>query len=99
MWSYQALADAPGALALMGADAAYTPEEGESKAHTYAFLHAMSALGPTDATVTADAPLYTVFKKGETKSYAAYNAGDLPRTVRFSDGAELVVPPRSMGKK
>ncbi|MCD1261292.1 IPT/TIG domain-containing protein [Paenibacillus athensensis] len=91
-WEYQALYDATGAIALYNANTGYTPEDGETKAHTYSFLYNMQALGQVDTSVTANVPTYGVFKKGSTRNYVAYNAGTSAITVTFSDGKTLSVP-------
>ncbi len=91
-WEYQSLYDASGAINLYNANSGYTPEDGETKAHTYSFLYNMQALGQVDASVTANIPTYGVFKKGSTRNYVAYNAGTSAVTVNFSDGQTLQVP-------
>ncbi|MEK8128741.1 glycosyl hydrolase [Paenibacillus filicis] len=93
---YQALYDAPGAIALYHANPNYTPEDGETKAHTYSFLYNMQALGQVDTSVTANTPTYGVFKKDGTKNYVAYNPGNAAKVVTFSDGKTLNVPAKSV---
>ncbi|WP_435165842.1 glycosyl hydrolase [Paenibacillus glycanilyticus] len=95
-WEYQALYDADGAISLFNANPSYTPEDGETKAHTYSFLYNMQALGQVDTSVTANVPTYGVFKKGSTRNYVAYNPGTSAITVTFSDGATLSVPAGSV---
>ncbi|WP_160397762.1 glycosyl hydrolase [Paenibacillus sp. MMS18-CY102] len=95
-WEYQALYDANGAINLFNANPNYTPEDGETKAHTYSFLHNMKALGQIDTTVTANVPTYGVYKNGSTRNYVAYNAGSSAITAVFSDGATLNVPAGSI---
>ena len=41
--------------------------------------------------MTADIPTYSVFRKGEDKTYA-YNASETDRIVTFSDGYSMTVP-------
>ncbi len=77
----------------------FEPEFGNSMAYTYHFIHNLRAMGQVDASVTADTPLYAVFKKGSQRTYVAYNADARPITVRFSDGAKLTVPGRTLGAK
>ncbi|MBL0385714.1 glycoside hydrolase family 81 [Tumebacillus sp. ITR2] len=96
LWEYQALYDPAGAIALFNANPGYTPEEGESKAHTYHWLHELNVLGQLDTTVTANTPLYAVYKKGTTRNYVAYNASSTAKTVTFSDGKTLSVPANSI---
>jgi endoglucanase Acf2 len=95
-WEYQALYDANGAINLFNANPSYTPEDGETKAHTYSFLYNMKALGQVDKTVTANVPAYGVFKNGTTRNYVAYNAGASAITATFSDGTTLNVPAGSI---
>ena len=68
------------------AGATYPGEGGNSRANTYHWLSALSAMGTVDASVTADHPLYAVFKKGNVRTYAAYNMRNEALTVTFSDG-------------
>ncbi|GGK18706.1 hypothetical protein GCM10008955_10170 [Deinococcus malanensis] len=53
-------------------------------------------MGQVDTSVTANVPNYAVFKKGTTRTYAAYNPTASPITVTFSDGATLSVPARQV---
>ena len=56
-------------------------------------------MGTPDFSVTADTSLYAVFKKSDgRKTYLAYNVGQQPLIVNFSDGKSLTVQPRSLGK-
>ena len=47
--------------------------------------------------MSADTPLYAVFRDGGERTYVAYNARDRERTVHFSDGASLAVEPGAFG--
>src|SRR5690606_27281483 len=96
LWEFESFADPAKAKAKWDAGhAGYTPEEGESKAHTYHWLTTLDALGAPDATVTGDIPTSAVFTKGSARTYAAHNHGATARTVTFSDGKTLTVPARS----
>ncbi|MFI1313978.1 glycosyl hydrolase [Streptomyces albidoflavus] len=96
LWEFESLADPGTAKAKWEAgNAGYTPEAGESKAHTYHWLTTLDTLGAPDPSVTADLPTAAVFAKGDTRTYAAHNHGPDPVTVTFSDGHELTVPARS----
>jgi hypothetical protein len=54
-------------------------------------------MGTPDFSVTADTPLYAVFKdKGGTRTYLAYNARSSAIKVTFSTGKSMDVPPRSL---
>ncbi len=90
IWSYQALADPAAALANFGSGD-YTPEGGETKAHTYHWLHGLNALGQVAAGVTADIPTAVAFTKNDERTYVIYNPGANQRTVTFSDGTRCTV--------
>jgi endoglucanase Acf2 len=96
LWEFQSLADPATAKSKWDAgNAGYTPEQGESKAHTYQWITTLDALGAPDATVSGDIPSSAVFTKGTVRTYAAHNYGSTARTVTFSDGKTLSVPARS----
>ncbi|TWV26523.1 glycosyl hydrolase [Streptomyces albidoflavus] len=96
LWEFESLADPGAAKAKWDAgNAGYTPEAGESKAHTYHWLTTLDTLGAPDPSITADHPTSAVFSKDGTRTYAAHNHGSDPLTVTFSDGHELTVPARS----
>ncbi|AMM07572.1 Ricin B lectin [Streptomyces albidoflavus] len=96
LWEFESLADPGAAKAKWDAgNAGYTPEAGESKAHTYHWLTTLDTLGAPDLSITADHPTSAVFSKDGTRTYAAHNHGSDPLTVTFSDGHELTVPARS----
>ncbi|MGW6598067.1 glycosyl hydrolase [Streptomyces sp. NPDC055036] len=100
LWEFEALADPAGAKAKWDAgNAGYTPEAGESKAHTYHWIATLDALGAPDATVTGSVPASAVFSKGGVRTYAAHNFESVARTVTFSDGTTLDVPARSTATK
>ncbi|MCZ7413439.1 MULTISPECIES: glycosyl hydrolase [unclassified Streptomyces] len=96
LWEFESLADPASAKAKWDAGhSAYTPEAGESKAHTYHWLATLDALGAPDTAVTGDLPTSAVFDDGSVRTYAAHNHGTSPVTVTFSDGVQLAVPARS----
>ncbi|MFI7652961.1 glycosyl hydrolase [Streptomyces albidoflavus] len=96
LWEFESLADPGAAKAKWDAgNAGYTPEAGESKAHTYHWLTTLDTLGAPAPSITADHPTSAVFSKDGTRTYAAHNHGSDPLTVTFSDGHELTVPARS----
>jgi endoglucanase Acf2 len=71
--------------------------DGESKAHEYYWITNLQALGRVDETVTANTPLYRVFKTASgIRTHAAFNPGSASITVNFSDGANFTVPAGSM---
>ncbi|GIF01664.1 glycosyl hydrolase [Paractinoplanes rishiriensis] len=91
-WQYLALGDGEGALSRFRANSGYTPEEGETKAHTFHWIRNLAALGTVDLTVTANHPLHRVFSKNGVKTYVAANITNAALTVTFSDGKVLSVP-------
>jgi endoglucanase Acf2 len=95
IYMFQALADPAGALLQFTAtERTYRGEGGNSRANTYHWLQNLKTLGEVDGTVTADYPLYAVFRNRSRRTYTAYNLSDQPLTVRFSDGQQLAAPPR-----
>ncbi len=96
LWEFESFADPASAKAKWDAgNGGYTPEQGESKAHTYHWLTTLDSVGAPDATVTGDIPTSAVFTKGTTRTYVAHNHGSSARTVTFSDGKTMSVPARS----
>ena len=74
LWEFQALADAPTALAQFRSQAdSYAVEEGESRAHTFYWLKNLAGLGTVDRSVTADNPLAAAFVANGTRTYQAAN--------------------------
>jgi endoglucanase Acf2 len=73
------------------------PEAGNSRSNVALWLATLRHAGRVDRTVSADTPLYAVFRDGEHRTYVAYNAGRGKRTVHFSDGASLEVAPGAFG--
>ena len=96
-WKYLALADADLALSKLQADPNYEVFDGNTRAHTLHWIHNLKTMGRPDFTVSADIPTYGVFtnEAGE-RSYVAYNAGNSPRLVSFSDGFSMEVPAREL---
>ncbi len=95
-WMLEAMADPKRAAQRFDDEHWFEPEGGNTMAHTYQFVSALSSLGKLDPTVTADTPFYAVFSGENGKSHVAFNGGAEPRTVSFSDGVSFEVPPRSM---
>ena len=98
-WNLWAMTDAESAINDYQATPSYAPEAGESRAHTYHWLHTMNSLGRLKTGTgefTSDYPAAMVF---ETKTgvlhYVAYNYGDSTITVSFNDGTLLEVPANS----
>jgi len=73
-------------------------ELGDTRTRSYHWLSTLAALGTPDRSVSADSPLYTVFRNAEgRRTYVAY----LPRNakarpVRFSDGTVIEAQPGRM---
>ncbi|MFE2598634.1 glycosyl hydrolase [Streptomyces sp. NPDC059396] len=100
LWEFEALADPAAAKAKWDAgNAGYSPEAGESRAHTYHWINTLNSVGAPDATVTGSIPTSAVFVKGGVRTYVAHNFESAARTVTFSDGTTLTVPARSTATK
>lgn len=70
------------------------PEAGNSRANIAQWIDLFARAGAVDRTITADTPLYAVFRKDDgAHTYVAYNARTTPQTVAFSDGMRLTVEP------
>ena len=98
MLMYLALAAPDKAKQMFDADPYFEPEFGNTQAMTYDFIAKLAAInGHVDPKITADDPLYAVFKSGEAHVYLAYNSGAEKQTVTFSDGTTLNIAPHSYG--
>jgi endoglucanase Acf2 len=95
IWMFRALSDPDDAMKQFDAGGKREIEGGNTLANTYQWITALKALGTVDASVTADHALYAVFRRGDVRSYAAYNGGGEPRKIKFSDGFELAAKPGS----
>jgi len=94
---YLALADPAAALARW--DRYGSVELGDTRTHTLHWMLSLQDMGTPDFSVTADTPLYGVFKRADgRKTYLAYNAGTAPINVKFSDGKSLTVAPKALGR-
>jgi endoglucanase Acf2 len=95
------------ALALDDVDAAIamwrrngTVEIGATRSQTQHWLLRLKEIGRPDFTVTADTPLYGVFRQADgTRTYMAWNARESAMQVRFSDGVTLDVPARRWAQR
>jgi len=96
MWEYCAFTNPAQAIQLYDSYPGRNLKFGVSDAQTYHWLHSMNAMGQVDATVTANYPIATVFKKNNVKTYVAHNYSNAAITVTFSDGYQLLVPARRM---
>jgi endoglucanase Acf2 len=98
MEEYEALADPVSALNHFNNTSFVF--DGESKAHEYYWIANLQALGRVDETVTANTPLYRVFKTATgVRTHAAFNPGSSAMSVNFSDGATLTIPGGSMASE
>lgn len=87
IWMYRALYDAPAALADFTAGRpSLQPEAGQALTHTQHWIAALADVGQVDRHVTADTPLYAVFRQAQRRTYVVYNGSSQPQAVRFSDG-------------
>lgn len=97
-WCLWALTDADAALedyATVGQD--YEAEEGETKAHTYHWLHTLSGLGHLKTgtgALTANHPAAMAFEKEGVTTYVVYNFTTALQTVTYSDGHTLSASPQ-----
>ena len=77
---------------------------GTSPVQTYHWLQNMAALGVPDTSVTADTPLYAVFRvpatskttDGVRRILVAYNEDETERIVTFSNGVQATAPPNAI---
>jgi endoglucanase Acf2 len=93
--SYAALGDPEAGAALWNRKGSV--EAGHTRSHTAYWLASLKEMGTPDLSVTADTPLYAVFKdKSGARTYLAYNARSTPIQVKFSTGKTVDVAPRSL---
>jgi endoglucanase Acf2 len=95
-WKYLAFTDPAAAIALYDSYPDRELKFGMSDAQTYYWLHAMNVMGQVDASVTADDPLAATFMKDGERNYVAHNYSSVSKTINFSDGGTLYVPPYTM---
>ena len=98
-WNIWAMTDGAAAAADFASRAFdYRPEEGETRAHTYHWIHTYKQLGHVatgTGELTASSPTAVAFDKDGLMTYIAYNVHCAPRQVTFSDGMVLTVPGNS----
>lgn len=99
-WNIWAMTEGQAAVADYDSMAGnYTPEEGETRAHTYHWIHTYKELGHLasgNGGLSADYPAALAFDNNGDRTYLAYNFGDTARTVSFSDGTSFSVPAGQM---
>ncbi len=85
---YAALGDPEAGAALWSRSGSV--EAGDTRSRTLYWLASLKEMGTPDFSVTADTPLYAVFRdRSGRRTYLAYNASATPRKVTFSDGKSL----------
>jgi endoglucanase Acf2 len=88
-WNLWAMTDADASIADYDSVADYVPEAGETKAHTYHWIHTFQSLGQMvsgTGALTADYPAALAFDNNGVTSYVVYNFGGQALTVTYSDG-------------
>ena len=96
IWSMTDGAAALNDLETYGFD--YVPEAGETKAHTFHWVHTFAKLGHTltgTGELTADIPSAVAFHNNGVTTYLAYNYSTTETPVNFSDGVTLTAAPGS----
>ena len=96
-WNLWAMTDASAAIADYDSLAGnYAAEAGESKAHTYHWLHTFNALGHLKTgtgELTANDPAAMAFVKNGVTNYVVYNFSNQAKVVTYSDGHSLTAAP------
>jgi endoglucanase Acf2 len=98
-WNIWAMTNPESAIADFNTmDFNYDVEAGETKAHTYHWIHTLNVLGHIETgknTINADSPTAQVYEKDGQRTYVAYNYLETDQVVTFSDGTVLTVPANS----
>ena len=95
-WNLWAMTDAASSIADYNTVADYTPEEGESKAHTYHWIHTFANLGHLrtgTGALTADYPAALAFDNNGLTTYVVYNFSGQVMAVTYSDGQTVNAAP------
>ena len=88
-WNLWAMTDAEASIADYNTVADYEPEAGETKAHTYHWIHTFRELGHMisgTGALTSDYPAALAFDNNGVTSYVVYNFSGADLRVTFSDG-------------
>ncbi|WP_106766150.1 glycosyl hydrolase [Paenibacillus faecalis] len=94
MYMYLAISDPSSAVKYFASQAeSMVPEQGNSKANAYYWIHNLDSLGTQDPDITSDYPLYAVFDKNGRKTYVVYNMSDAEKIITFSDGTVITASP------
>jgi hypothetical protein len=91
------MTDADAAIADYNTVADYIPEEGETKAHTYHWIHTFARLGRLatgTGALTSDHPAALAFDNNGSTTYVVYNFTGQAQTVTYSDGHTVDAVPR-----
>ena len=93
----RATADPDGAATLLASNPNYVPEGGETRAHTYHWIHSLRQYGrPVGTSVTANHPSVAILDRQGRKTRLVWNPGTNTLATTFSDGTNTVTPPRSL---
>ncbi len=95
-WSLWAMSDATAAIADYDSVASYEPEDGETRAHTYHWIHTFSNLGHLltgTGALTSDYPAALAFNNNGVTTYVVYNFSGQARLVTYSDGHSVNAAP------
>lgn len=95
-WNIWSMTDADAAIQDYESVQSYVPEAGETKAHTYHWIHTFKELGEMHmgtGELTADYPAAVAFEKDGAISYVVYNYSDTNLTVNYSDGTQVNASP------
>jgi hypothetical protein len=95
-WNLWAMTEAEAALADYRTVGNYTAEAGETKAHTYHWIHTFNRLGHLmtgTGALTSDYPAALAFDKNGVVSYIVYNFSGRERVVTYSDGHTVNAAP------
>ncbi|MCP4091228.1 MAG: DUF5011 domain-containing protein [Gammaproteobacteria bacterium] len=95
-WNLWAMTNADAAIADYDTVSSYTPEAGETKAHTYHWLHTFSSLGHLKTgtgALTADYPAALAFDNNGVMTYVVYNFSGETLSVNYSDGQTVSAVP------
>jgi hypothetical protein len=75
-------------------------ELGDTRSHALHWMLSLKEMGTPEPGVTANTPLYSVFKNAEgRKTYLAFNAGPAELQVTFSDGKKMTVAPGKLARE
>jgi endoglucanase Acf2 len=95
-WNIWAMTNADAAIADYNTVASYVPEGGETKAHTYHWIHTLGELGRLLSgarAVTADYPAALAFENNGVTTYVVYNFTEQLLPVTYSDGQRVDATP------